>query len=416
MPHNLLSDAQCRNAPLPERGKRRRLLNDGDGLYLSVTDAGVKSWQYRYRHNGKPQTATLGRYPALSLGAAREKRDDLASVAAAGNHLTEHKRARIRERTTVEDGLFRNVADDWRQREGRRMQWTPDYATEVERSIDNHLGDLLKLHVAKIDAPTVARVLARVDRESVSMSKKVRTRVRAIFDHAITEGLITLSPVPATRRRTAGAKRNYPAVTKREGVGEILRDARKADVCRGIKRAHEIIAVTAQRSGEIVPAEWAEFDLDSDAPTWTIPRSRMKMKKGERGDHLVPLPPRLRALLKLWKAEDGDSALYVCPAPRSKGHVTADALEKFYRRTLGLAGKHVPHSWRRVWKTWGGDAGKPFDALEAQLDHINIGDKIAGSYDEAARLDPRREIAAWYEGELTAARDGAEVIPLPLVA
>ena len=106
MPRNLLSDAQCRNAPLPEPGKRR-LLNDGDGLYLSVTDAGVKSWQYRYRHNGKPQTATLGRYPVLSLGAAREKRDDLASVAAAGNHLTEHKRAKKRERTTVEDGLVR---------------------------------------------------------------------------------------------------------------------------------------------------------------------------------------------------------------------------------------------------------------------------------------------------------------------
>ena len=301
MPRNLLTDAQCRNAA-PKATRFR--LADGDGLFLVVTPAGVKSWVLRYRDGKGSQTATLGRYPTLSFGAAREERDQLAALAAAGNHLTEHKRAKKRERTTVEDGLFRNVAADWRQREGRRMQWTPDYATEVERSIDNHLGDLLKLHVAKIDAPTVARVLAKVDRDSVSMSKKVRTRVRVIFDHAITEGLITLSPVPATRRRTAGAKRNYPAVTKREGVGGILRDARKADVCRGIKRAHEIIAVTAQRSGEIVPAEWAEFDLDSDAPTWTIPRSRMKMKKGERGDHLVPLPPRLRALLKLWKAED----------------------------------------------------------------------------------------------------------------
>lgn len=415
MPRNLLTDAKCRSATPPSQGKPRARLPDGDGLFLVVTHTGVKSWVLRYRDAKGSQTATLGRYPALGLGAAREERDRLAALAAAGNHLTEHKRAKKRSRTTVEDGLFRNVADDWRRREGRRMQWTSDYATEVERSIDNHLDDLLKLHVAKIDWPMIARVLAKVDRESVSMSKKVRARVRAIFDHAVSEGLITLSPVPASRRGKAGAKRNYPAVTDRDEVGKILRAARKADVCRGIKRAHELITFTAQRSGEIVPAKWTEFDLDSDMPTWTIPRSRMKMKEPTRPPHLVPIPQGLCALLKTWKAEDGDGAVYICPSPRSKGHVTADALEKFYRRTLGLTGKHVPHSWRKVWKTWGGDAGKPFDALEAQLDHINIGGKIAGSYDDAARLEPRREIAAWYEGELTAARDGAQVIPLRLV-
>jgi len=409
MPRNLLTDADCRNAKPPAPPKTRNQLNDGDGLWLVVTPAGVKSWQYRYRHNGKSQTATLGRYPAFGLKEARDKRDGLAKLAAAGNHLTEHKRETRRKSTAVEDGLFRTVAADWRHREGRRMEWTEDYANEVSRSIENHLGDLLPLHVAKIDAPTVARVLAKVDRDSVSMSKKVRARVRAIFDHAITEGLITLSPVPATRRRMAGAKRNYPAVVEREGVGEILRDARKSDVCRGIKRAHELIAFTVQRSGEIVPAKWVEFDLES--ATWTIPRSRMKLKDEDRGPHLVPIPPGLLALLKAWKAEDGDGAVYVCPAPRSKGHITADALEKFYRRTLGLKGKHVPHSWRRVWKTWGGNAGKPFDVIEAQQDHINIGGKVAGSYDGADRLEPRRELAAWYAGELVAARDGAEVIP-----
>ena len=112
----------------------------------------------------------------------------------------------------------------------------------------------------------------------------------------------------------------------------------------GIKRAHELIAFTAQRSGEIVPAKWEEFDLR--AGLWRIPRSRMKMKDATRPPHTVPLPPALLALLKTWHIEDGDAAVYVCPAPRSKGHVTADGLEKFYRRTLGLTGKHVPHSWR----------------------------------------------------------------------
>lgn len=412
MPRNFLTDADCRNAKPPVPPKTRSQLNDGDGLWLVVTPAGVKSWQYRYRHAGKPQTATLGRYPARGLAAAREERDKLAAVAMAGNHLTEHKREKRRASITVNDMLFRNVADSWRKHEGRRMQWTDDYANEVKRSIDNHLADLLPMHVSKIDTRMVASILHPIEIEHVSMGKKVRQRVRAIFDHAIDKGLIVMSPVRAPRRGKVGAKRNYPAIIERDEIGKMLRDARRADVCRGVKRAHELIAVTAQRSGEVVPAEWAEIDLD--AAVWRIPRHRMKMKEPTRPPHEVPIPPRLLTLLKLWKEEDGDGAKYVCPAPRSKGHVTAEALEKFYRRSLALKGKHVPHSWRRVLKTWGGNAGKPFDHLEAQLDHINIGGKIAGGYDGADRLDPRRELMTWFEAELTTARDGAEVLPFKL--
>ena len=36
-------------------------LADGGGLYLWVPTTGLKVWQFRYRHGGKPQTATLGK-------------------------------------------------------------------------------------------------------------------------------------------------------------------------------------------------------------------------------------------------------------------------------------------------------------------------------------------------------------------
>ena len=47
-------------------------LADGGGLFLWVPTSGVKVWQFRYRHGGKPQTATLGRLSSvqgLVLGA-----------------------------------------------------------------------------------------------------------------------------------------------------------------------------------------------------------------------------------------------------------------------------------------------------------------------------------------------------------
>jgi hypothetical protein len=45
---------------------------------------GVKSRMYRYRHDGKPQKVTLGRYPDLTVKAARDRRDELAAQAVGG--------------------------------------------------------------------------------------------------------------------------------------------------------------------------------------------------------------------------------------------------------------------------------------------------------------------------------------------
>ena len=78
---------------------------------------------------------------------------------------------------------------------------------------------------------------------------------------------------------------------------------------------------------------------------------------------------------------------------------------------LELTGKHFPYSWRSVFSTWGRDAGKDADAVEAQLDHM-IGTKQAAAYDRAKRLDIRRALMTWHERQLLAARDGANIVPL----
>ena len=57
------------------------------------------------------------------------------------------------------------------------------------------------------------------------------------------------------------------------------------------------------------------------------------------------------------------------------------------------------------------DAGQDGDVIEAQLDHV-VGNKVASAYDRAKRFDLRRKLMRWYEGQLIAARDGAEVVEL----
>ena len=52
-------------------------LTDERGLHLSVFPSGLKSWQMRYRIKGKERTASLGKYPEVSLAEAREKREQV---------------------------------------------------------------------------------------------------------------------------------------------------------------------------------------------------------------------------------------------------------------------------------------------------------------------------------------------------
>jgi len=424
MAKHLLTDLKVRKAKPKTKPYR---LFDGDGLALLVSPTGMKSWQLRYRLDGKEQTATLGKLNVMTLAQARDEADKKRILAAKGEHLTDAKRAAKLQRKADATNTFGTFAKSWIDREARRMKWTPDYKTEVAASIRNHLSDLDRLPVSKISARIAAPVLLAIEKTAPLMLEKVRRRLHAILDDAVEHGLIGGNPLPVTRRRRNVERKHFPAVTDLAELGGILRAARATDPCKGIQRAHLLLAFTALRVSEVVGATWAEFELEgSDVPigdsqrtrhdpaagNWVVPRERMKRKDAIRGPHVIPLPPSLLATMREWHRTDGEDAAFVCPAPRDPSKpITPEGIEKFYRNALSLSGKHSPHSWRSAFSTVCREAGKDGDAVESQLDHV-VGTNVASAYDRAKRLELRRELMTWYEATLIAARDGAAVIEI----
>jgi len=406
---HLLGALEVEKAKPKKSGPYRKA--DGGGLYLWVPVSGVKTWQFRYRHAGKPQTATLGKFSETQgLAWARARADEARSRVEDGDHLTRVKAVRKATKGAASGNTFASVAAAWVKSETKRARWTPDYRDEVTASLTNHLSALDSLPISEITAAMASPHLRKIERTAPDMAKKVRQRLRSIFDYAVEDGLIVGNPIPAPRRRKKGAERTHlPAVLTKEGIGAILRASDAAEVGKGVRRAHMLATFTAQRIGEIVGATWDEIDLQS--AVWSIPRDRMKRKDAERGPHLVPISPRLLALLKEWHRVDGDGRTYVSPAPRGDAPITREAVEKFYRRGLKLTGKHSPHSWRSVLSTWANDGGEDADAVEAQLDHAT-GGKVKAAYDRAKRLQRRADLMAWHEEALIAARDGAKVVQL----
>ncbi len=402
---HLLTDRAVKNAK--PRGKPYRLA-DGGSLYLFISPTGARSWQYRYRLEGKPHTYTIGKYPKISLELARRERDRAGTQSEAGQHLTTRKRAAKLSRIHAQAATFEAVKAAWLNDEELRKGWAADYRGEVEASLRKHLAQLDRLPISEVTAKIVAPILRGIQRTAPLMLDKVHRRLRGIMDYAVEEGLIPANPLP--NRRPHVNRRHYAAVTDLEGVGTILRAARASDPCKGIQRAHVLLAFTAMRVSEVAGARWTEFDLQGG--NWLIPRERMKRKDPERGPHIVPLPPALLAQIRDWRTADGAEAVYLCVAPRDDDTpITPEGIEKFYRRALELGGKHSPHSWRSAFSTICREAGKDGDAVESQLDHV-VGSKIASAYDRSQRLDLRRELMGWYESTLIAARDGAAVIQL----
>ena len=400
MARHLLNDLRIRNTKPRKKAYR---LADGDGLYLYVPPSDARAWQFRYRWLGKPQTATLGRVGVMTLAAARQAAQDARIAVAKGEHLTVAKRiARVHLRANASN-TFATVARDWMDSEGKRAGWTEGHRVRVESSLRSHLADLDSLPVAQITAPIVAPLLHKMEATMPDMAAKVRQRLRAILDFCVEQGIINGNPLPARRRHVSAQPRHMPAVLDEKGIGAILRAAERTNVGEGVERAHLLLAFCAPRVGEVVAAKWDEIDLQ--AGLWSIPRERMKRKDPERGPHQVPIPPRLRAAMRTWRREGGNNAVYVCPSPNSAAHhITRESVEQFYRITLGLVGKHSPHSWRSTFSTLARDAGKDSEAVEAQLDHV-IGSKIQAAYDRARRLELRRTLMTWYESRLIELRD-----------
>jgi hypothetical protein len=138
IPINTLTDALCRAAKAQDKPRK---LFDGHGMYLYVTPAGSKTWRMAYRADSKPQTATLGQYPLLSLSAARAKRDQLRRQLVLGEEIE-----RIRKPRNVMT-LSRAIDEYWAD-----LAWHADSCVRAVR--DASMRDFIEVG----SPPCVARL------------------------------------------------------------------------------------------------------------------------------------------------------------------------------------------------------------------------------------------------------------------
>ncbi len=106
-----------------------------------------------------------------------------------------------------------------------------------------------------------------------------------------------------------------------------------------------------------------------------------------------------------------DARGFVFPSPAGGKYIGRESIEKVYRVTLGLEGKHSPHCWRSAFSTLARDQGFARDVVELALDHAHD-NEVARAYDRGERFTQRVQLFNWWDEQLAAAQCGAKIIPL----
>ena len=137
--------------------------------------------------------------------------------------------------------------------------------------------------------------------------------------------------------------------------------------------ALRFLMLTAARSGEVVGAQWSEFDLARGV--WEIPAARMKAAK----EHRVPLSaPALAILGELWAHRRAE---LVFSAHSSARKPISDAtMRTMLRRVTPPEDKLTVHGLRSTFRDWAGETtSHPREVIEAALAH-QLKDKAEAAY------------------------------------
>ena len=363
---------------------------DGGGLYLWIKPDGRKTWTFRWRDKitGKLREAGLGSVTnqRVTLKMARERADEYRDMVWRGLDPIEEKRKRIQEaraalanHLTFSDCMTRYIdahKASWRNKK-HTAQWSS--------TLNTYADPLMKLPVADIDTTLVLQCIEPIWTTKTETATRVRQRIEAILDWATARKyrkgenparwrghLNKLLPKPTRLKKVV----HRPALDYQQ-VGTFMAKLRKGD-SMGAK-ALELQILTATRPGEVVGAQWTEFDLKSKA--WTIPAERMKANN----EHTIPLSPQAVKLLR----NTPKVTEFVFPGVKlDKGMTTASAMKLLKRIEPGI----TAHGFRSTFRDWAADqTAYAREVIEHAMAH-QLKDKAEAAYFRSDLLAKRARL------------------------
>jgi integrase len=398
-----LTDIAVRNAK--PRGREYKLA-DGGGLYLLVTPSGGRLWRLKYRVHGLEKKLSLGRYPDMTLSAARKLRDNAREAVAGGDDPAAAKRrqrivARIAIGTTFGDVALEYIEKC--EREGKsaatvaKLRWSREWL----------LPAIGSRPVEQIEPHEVLAVLKRQEAAgNLETAKRTRAFASRVFRYAVATARAKSDPASLLLGAVAAPKaKHLAAIIDAKRAGDLLRAIERYEGQPATKLAMELLPHVFVRPGELRQAEWGEVDFD--AAVWRVPASRMK----KRIEHVVPLSRQSLAILERARALSGNGR-FIFPAIGNRERpLSENTITQALRRMGFAADEMTAHGFRAMASTLLNESGKwSPDAIERALAHKD-GDQVRAAYHRGAHWNERVAMAQWWSEHLNTLSEGAAVLP-----
>jgi integrase len=428
-------------------GRYRDGSGEVKGLYLQVESRTNVSWLLRYQQDGKERWMGLGPLETVTLKQAREKavaarqqlKDGTDPIAA----KKEAKAARAVE--AAKTMTFGECAKGYI--EANQASWkNPKHADQWRMTLlgidprgkpakHDYCKTIRDLPVGAVKTTHVLKVVQPIWIEKTETASRLRGRIEKVLDRAGTLDL-RAGENPARwvghldqllpKKSEVSPVENHPALPYAR-MFEFMTDLRRREGMGA--RALEYTILTAARTNDTIGGKWSE--IDEGNKLWTIPKDRIKGKKGARKrDHVIPLTRQaLAVLVDLGPFHaDGD---YLFPGGNAGDPLSNAAMSAVIDRMnedrvkAGLPkwvdpqqdGREiVPHGFRSSFKDWCTEVTDyPSDMSEMALAHT-LPDKTEAAYRRGTMQEKRRRLMAEWAAycESTPARQtvGAEVIPI----
>ncbi|EMY7636970.1 tyrosine-type recombinase/integrase [Citrobacter freundii] len=365
-------------------------LHDGDGLFLLVKTTGKKLWRFRYQRpaSGSRTNLSLGSYPALTLAAARQIRDQHLTTLAQGMDPQQQQEQASEQRQIELDSIFSTVAANWFQIKSRCV--TEDYAKDIWRSLDKDvLPAIGAIPVQEIKARTIVEALEPIKaRGALETVRRLVQRINEIMIYAVNTGLIDANPASGVGMAFEKPKKQNMPTLRPEELPKLMRSLVMSNLSVTTRCLIEWQLLTLVRPSEASGARWEEIDLD--AKLWTIPAERMKAKR----EHIVPLSPQALDILEVMKPISAHRE-HVFPSRNDPKQPMNSQTANAALKRIGFGGKLVAHGMRSIASTAMNEAGFNADVIEAALAHSDK-NEVRRAYNRSTYLNKRTELMTWW--------------------
>jgi integrase len=288
----------------PKQGNRITWDGEVPGFGVRVTSAGVISFVLEYRIHGRKRRYTIGRYPELTATAARERAMQLRVGIMDGYDPLE-AREQDRSEPTVND-----LATEYLERHAathKRASSVRNDREMINNIIRPALGSLRLQAIGKRDLETLHASF----KATPYRANRVLALLSKMFSLAAEWEWVSANPARGIPRFQEDKRERWLTTQELHQFTEALDaypDQNAADALR-------LLLLTGAREGEVLKADWPQFDLQRGV--WTKPSHHTKEKKIEH----VPLSAAALDLLRKMKRMDGTTGP-LFPGANGKPRVT----------------------------------------------------------------------------------------------